>query len=107
MLREQLSGLITSYKQAGYSLFRDIIDKMKDSTELKEELLTLKYTQDTPLTQVVSELAIANYEKLLKLQDIFEEVIPSEGECFRSLLKQSGIKEDNHVTLVVISCNVE
>jgi hypothetical protein len=88
MLREQLSELVLSYKQAGFITFRDIIAKMKDSTELlEEELPSLKYTQDTQIASVLSEIAGAKYEQLLKLQDIFEEVIPSEGECFRVLLK--------------------
>jgi hypothetical protein len=88
MLREQLSELVLSYKQAGFITFRDIIAKMKNSTELlEEELPSLKYTQDTQIASVLSEIAGAKYEQLLKLQDIFEEVIPSEGECFRVLLK--------------------
>jgi hypothetical protein len=88
MLREQLSELVLSYKQAGFITFRDIIAKMKDSTELlEEELPSLKYTQDTQIASVLLEIAGAKYEQLLKLQDIFEEVIPSEGECFRVLLK--------------------
>ena len=88
MLREQLSELVLSYKQAGFITFRDIIAKMKDSTELlEEELPSLKYTQDTQIASVLAEIAGAKYEQLLKLQDIFEEVIPSEGECFRVLLK--------------------
>ncbi len=97
MLREQLSELITSYKQTGYALFRDIIANIKDSTELNEELQTLKYTPDTPLTLVLSELAGANYEKLLKLQYIFEDLLPTEEECFRSLLKHTKLKDDNNV----------
>ena len=76
MLREQLTELVTSYQQAGFSNFRDIIVKMKDSSELKEELITLKYSQDTSTSQVLSDLTSAKYEKLLKLQDIFEEIIP-------------------------------
>ena len=77
MLREQLSELVLSYKQAGFNTFRDIIAKMKDSTELQEEELpSLKYTLDTQMTSVISEIASAKYEQLLKLQDIFEEVIP-------------------------------
>lgn len=88
MLREQLSELVLSYKQAGFITFRDIIAKMKDSTELQEEELpSLKYTLDTQMASVISEIACAKYEQLLKLQDIFEEVIPQEGECFKALLK--------------------
>lgn len=97
MLREQLSELITSYKQTGYALFRDIIAKINDSTELNEEMQTLKYTEDTPLTHALSELAGANYEKLLKLQYIFEDLLPTEEECFRGLLKQTRLKDDNNV----------
>lgn len=77
ILKEQLSELVSSYKQAGFNTFRDIIAKMKDSRELQdEELPSLKYTLDTQMTSVLTEIASAKYEQLLKLQDIFEEVIP-------------------------------
>lgn len=92
MLREQLSDLVSSYNQAGFVTFRDIIAKMKDSTELQEEELPkLKYTLDTQMASIISEIASAKYEQLLKLQDIFEEVIPQEGECFKAILKQNGL----------------